>query len=267
MRVRGNPIVSAQPCATRLAGRDAYRSEPARPAGRTPIREAGGCRSLLRNAFGFLEVDLTAYAIEQASAAFAGVLFGLMSAGSALGGVAYGSRGWHFPLARQFAAALAHTALGLAILALRWQPWVFAALSVVAGIAIAPALIIQSVLVTKNARGAFHRGLHLDYKRAPRRGRNRPYRWRDDARVAAGVSRARRRRRGRAWRGSRRAVLAKPLVFRACDRAAPLAPAEVAGRGWRRARRASAAPLSRLRHRHGSGPRSGLPSSSRGRPS
>jgi predicted MFS family arabinose efflux permease len=107
---------------------------------------------LLRNAFGFLEVDLTAYAIEQASAAFAGVLFGLMSAGSALGGVAYGSRGWHFPLARQFAAALALTALGLAILALRWQPWMFAALSVVAGIAIAPALIIQSMLVTKNAR-------------------------------------------------------------------------------------------------------------------
>jgi MFS family permease len=103
-------------------------------------------------AFGFLEVGLTAYAIEQASAAFAGVLLGLMSAGSALGGIVYGSRGWHFPLARQFAAALALTALGLAILTLRWQPWIFAALSVVAGIAIAPALIIQSMLVTKIAR-------------------------------------------------------------------------------------------------------------------
>jgi hypothetical protein len=38
-------------------------------------------------------------------AALAGVLLGLMSAGSALGGLAYGSRAWHFPLARQFAAA------------------------------------------------------------------------------------------------------------------------------------------------------------------
>jgi hypothetical protein len=67
-------------------------------------------------AFGFLEIGLTAYAIERADAALAGVLLGLMSAGSALGGLAYGSRAWHFPLARQFAAALALTAVGLAVL-------------------------------------------------------------------------------------------------------------------------------------------------------
>jgi hypothetical protein len=103
-------------------------------------------------AFGFLEIGLTAYAIERADAAFAGVLLGLMSAGSALGGLAYGSRGWHFPLARQFAAALALTALGLAVLSLRWQPSLFAALSLVSGIAIAPALIIQSMLVARTAR-------------------------------------------------------------------------------------------------------------------
>jgi predicted MFS family arabinose efflux permease len=103
-------------------------------------------------AFGFLEIGLTAYAIERSDAAFAGVLLGLMSAGSAFGGIAYGSRGWHYPLKRQFAAALALTALGLAVLSLRWEPWAFTALSVLAGIAIAPALIIQSMLVTKTAR-------------------------------------------------------------------------------------------------------------------
>ena len=102
-------------------------------------------------AFGFLEIGITAYAIEQADAAFAGVLLALMSAGSALGGLAYGSRGWHGPLARQFAAALGLTALGLGVLAIRWQPLMFAALSVAAGVAIAPALIIQSMLVTKSA--------------------------------------------------------------------------------------------------------------------
>jgi predicted MFS family arabinose efflux permease len=75
-----------------------------------------------------------------------------MSAGSALGGLAYGSREWHFPLARQFAASLALTALGLAVLAVGWAPWTLAAWSVIAGIAIAPALIIQSMLVTKTAR-------------------------------------------------------------------------------------------------------------------
>lgn len=103
-------------------------------------------------AFGFLEIGLTAYAIERANAAFAGVLLGVMSVGSAVGGLAYGSRAWHFPLARQFAAALALTAAGLAVLALQWDPWVLAAWSLIAGIAIAPALIIQSMLVTKTAR-------------------------------------------------------------------------------------------------------------------
>ena len=102
-------------------------------------------------AFGFLEIGITAYAIERADAAFAGVLLGLMSAGSALGGLAYGSRGWHAPLAHQFAAALAATAVGLGVLAVPWRPWALAAWCVIAGIAIAPALIIQSMLVTKTA--------------------------------------------------------------------------------------------------------------------
>jgi predicted MFS family arabinose efflux permease len=102
-------------------------------------------------AFGFLEIGVTAYAIESGNAAFAGVLLGVMSAGSAVGGLAYGSRGWHSPLARQFAAALALTAIGLAVLAVRWHPWTFAAWCLIAGIAIAPALIIQSMLVTKTA--------------------------------------------------------------------------------------------------------------------
>ena len=103
------------------------------------------------SAFGFLEIGITGYALERADAACAGVLLGIMSAGSALGGIAYGSRGWHFPLARQFAAALALTAVGLAVLALRWEPWALAAWCLFAGVAIAPALIIQSMLVTKAA--------------------------------------------------------------------------------------------------------------------
>ena len=103
------------------------------------------------SAFGFLEIGITGYALDRADAAFAGVLLGIMSAGSALGGIAYGSRGWHFPLARQFAAALALTAIGLAVLALRWEPWALAAWCLFAGVAIAPALIIQSMLVTKAA--------------------------------------------------------------------------------------------------------------------
>lgn len=103
-------------------------------------------------AFGLLEIGITAYATEQGDAALAGILLGLMSFGSALGGVAYGSRSWHFPLARQFAAMLALMAAGLALLSLHWTPWPFAAWSVVAGVVMAPALIIQSMLVARTAR-------------------------------------------------------------------------------------------------------------------
>ncbi|MGH8733607.1 MAG: MFS transporter, partial [Burkholderiales bacterium] len=74
------------------------------------------------SAFGFMEIGVTAYAGEKASTALAGVLLGVMSTGSALGALTYGSRAWHFPLARQFATALGLMAAGLAVLALPWSP-------------------------------------------------------------------------------------------------------------------------------------------------
>jgi hypothetical protein len=102
-------------------------------------------------AFGLLEVGLTAYATEAGNVALAGVLLGLMSAGSAVGGLAYGSRSWHLPLARQFALMLALMGAGLAVLAFPWTPLPFALWSVFAGVVMAPALIIQSMLVAKTA--------------------------------------------------------------------------------------------------------------------
>jgi MFS family permease len=103
-------------------------------------------------AFGLLEIGVTAYATEKAQVALAGVLLGLMSAGSALGGIAYGSRGWHLPLMRQFALMLGLMGVGLLVLALPWTPWQFAFWSLVAGVVMAPALIAQSMLVAKIAR-------------------------------------------------------------------------------------------------------------------
>jgi MFS family permease len=103
-------------------------------------------------AFGLLEIGLTAYATERGNPALAGVLLGLMSTGSALGGIAYGSRSWHLPLWRQFALMLALMGTGLMVLALPWGPWPFAIWSLFAGVVMAPALIIQSMLVAKAAR-------------------------------------------------------------------------------------------------------------------
>jgi MFS family permease len=122
------------------------------PLGEARFPALVGVVLLFSSAFGFLEIGVTAYATEKRGAALAGVLLGIISAGSALGGIAYGSRAWHAPLARQFALALALMALGLGVLALRWQPMAFALWGTLAGIAMAPALIAQSMLAAKIAR-------------------------------------------------------------------------------------------------------------------
>lgn len=103
-------------------------------------------------AFGFLEIGATAYATERDSPALAGVLLGLMSVGSALGGLAYGSRSWHMPLAPQFALLLALMGIGLAALSLPSHPAAFAAIGFAAGVVMAPVLIVQSMLVTRAVR-------------------------------------------------------------------------------------------------------------------
>jgi len=103
-------------------------------------------------AFGFLEIGATAYATERESPALAGLLLGLMSVGSALGGLAYGSRSWRFALVPQFSLLLGLMGLGLALLSLAAHPAAFAALGVAAGVVMAPVLIVQSMLVAKSVR-------------------------------------------------------------------------------------------------------------------
>jgi MFS family permease len=104
------------------------------------------------SAFGLVEIATIAYATELGRPALAGVLLGIMSVGSAAGGLVYGSRSWHLPLGRQFPAMLALMGFGVAPLALLASPWAFAPWCLVAGIAMAPALIMQAMLVAKIAR-------------------------------------------------------------------------------------------------------------------
>jgi predicted MFS family arabinose efflux permease len=101
-------------------------------------------------ALGFLEIGVTAYATERHSQALAGLLLGLMSVGSALGGLAYGSRSWRFALVPQFSLLLGLMGTGLALLSLTSHPMTFAVVGFAAGIVMAPVLIVQSMLVAKS---------------------------------------------------------------------------------------------------------------------
>lgn len=104
------------------------------------------------SAFGLVEIGTTAYATESGSPAFAGVLLGVMSIGSAVGGLVYGSRSWRLPLSKQFPLMLAIMGLGIAPLALLPVAWTFALWCLGAGVAMAPALIMQSMLVARSSR-------------------------------------------------------------------------------------------------------------------
>lgn len=105
-------------------------------------------------AFGLVEIGTTAYAAETGSPALAGLLLGIMSIGSAAGGLVYGSRGWRLPLARQFSVTLVLMGLGIAPLMLLTPVWAFGLWCIAAGIVMAPALIMQAMLVAKIARTA-----------------------------------------------------------------------------------------------------------------
>jgi len=102
-------------------------------------------------AFGLVEIGVTGFASEAGSPALAGLLLGLISVGSVAGGLAYGSRGWNLPLARQFTLALALMGTGILPLALLSSVWSFAGFSIFAGVVMAPALTMQSMLVAKTA--------------------------------------------------------------------------------------------------------------------
>jgi MFS family permease len=105
--------------------------------------------------FGLVEIGITAFAAEAGTPALAGVILGLMSVGSAAGGLAYGSRSWRTPLRRQFALMLLLMGMGVAVLSLVTNAFVFSVLGIIAGIVMAPALIIQAMLVAKTAPAHF----------------------------------------------------------------------------------------------------------------
>jgi MFS family permease len=102
-------------------------------------------------AFGLLEIGVTAYAAEAGMPALAGLILGLMSVGSAFGGLAYGGRNWRLRLPQQFALMLLLMGIGIAVLGAIGSVALFSVLGVIAGVVMAPALIIQSMLVAKTA--------------------------------------------------------------------------------------------------------------------
>jgi predicted MFS family arabinose efflux permease len=102
-------------------------------------------------AFGMLEVGYPGFALRLALIPLGGALLAICSIGSATGGLAYGGLHIALPLERQLPRLLLAFALLLGLHALIRSPWILAPLAFAAGLTIAPALTVLSLLVTQHA--------------------------------------------------------------------------------------------------------------------
>ena len=101
--------------------------------------------------FGLMEVGYPAYATSLQWIAFGGILLALNSLGSAVGGFVYGALHLKASLERQFTVALSLMAIPLFLHGAVDQHVLFAIVAFIAGLAIAPALTAQTLLVTRIA--------------------------------------------------------------------------------------------------------------------
>src|SRR5262249_58425230 len=76
------------------------------------LRVLAGVFALTGVVFGALEVVMVAFATRHNARALAGPLLALSAVGSLLAGLWYGTRDWHAPAPRRFAAALTALAAG-----------------------------------------------------------------------------------------------------------------------------------------------------------
>ncbi|MBP2217056.1 MFS transporter [Arthrobacter sp. CAN_C5] len=96
---------------------------------------------------GTLDIGIIAFAEEQESPVSAGVLLGLLAAGSAVSGFVYGARRWPITLPIQLLIAVVALAVGSLPLLAAQSLTVMAVTVVIAGLGLAPVLISASSLV------------------------------------------------------------------------------------------------------------------------
>ena len=111
--------------------------------------------------FGVLDVAMVAFAGEAGSPGAAGTLLALVAAGSLLAGLGYGARSWRWTLERRFTASVVVLWAGTLPLVLAPSVAVMAPAAALAGVAVAPTLIVGFTLVQRLVpAGALTEGLN-----------------------------------------------------------------------------------------------------------
>ena len=99
--------------------------------------------------FGSMQLSVTAFTVEHAVPQLGGVLYGVMSVASLLGGLAYGAGRWKCPPGRLLLGIAVYFAVATALLVVADAVWFLAGLLVLAGAAIAPMMVLSSVLTER----------------------------------------------------------------------------------------------------------------------
>ncbi|WNM27487.1 MFS transporter [Demequina capsici] len=99
--------------------------------------------------FGTLDITTVAFAEEVGHAALGGLVLGIVSAGSFVGGLLYGARRWRTPLWGRVVVLSLLFALGFALVAQTTHLAVYAAVGFVAGLTIAPLLASADTVVQR----------------------------------------------------------------------------------------------------------------------
>jgi MFS family permease len=100
---------------------------------------------------GLLEVGYPGFATALGIPALSGILLGINSLGSAIGGLTYGAVHLNFAVDRLAPRLLALMVVPVALQALTDSPWILSALAFIAGLLIAPVFTVFSTLITTNA--------------------------------------------------------------------------------------------------------------------
>jgi predicted MFS family arabinose efflux permease len=99
--------------------------------------------------FGSMQLSVTAFTVEHAVPQLGGVLYGVMSVASLLGGLAYGAGRWKCPPGRLLLGIAVYFAVAAALLTVADTVWSLAGLLVLAGGSIAPMMVLSSVLIER----------------------------------------------------------------------------------------------------------------------
>ncbi|MDR2896182.1 MAG: MFS transporter [Propionibacteriaceae bacterium] len=106
-----------------------------------------GVGALMGALFGSLDITVVAATTAWDVRPLSGLVLGVMSVGSAIGGLAYGARGWVSPLWRRFTIGVCILGVTVCSLFFATNAWVLGVCGFVAGLAIAPTFINANALI------------------------------------------------------------------------------------------------------------------------